>query len=228
MEVVNQEIVVRGDEKVAILEDLRSINKTLLFSGWENSSIEMKATHRQEELAELQCMHLTRDQQVAIRDPEAGLKIDHEQGLLKLIRGSTQSFQQQVEMRRMQLDKIAERLSAVLGDGEGVTQMKQEAETSKDQAEKIVSGLSHNKQDGMKAFKSIVSNTQLKTIAKEQAAEIQALRLQLEKLKAANFPHLPVAGKEEAKLPPDFRLPPLSSRPASRSTPMTASPQAKS
>ena len=64
VEAVNQDVCERGDAKLAILEELKSINRTLLLSGWENSSIEMKAKHRQEELAELQCMHLTRDQQL--------------------------------------------------------------------------------------------------------------------------------------------------------------------
>lgn len=121
-------------------------------------------------------------------------------------------------MRKLQVDRLAERLSVVLDEGEGVNRLRQETETSKDQASKIISSL--NKQDGMKTFHwSIVSNTQLKTIEREQAAEIQQLRDKLEKLKAANFPQLPtiplVQGKGETRLHPDFKLPPLSSRPGS-------------
>ena len=118
-------------------------------------------------------------------------------------------------MRKLQIDKLSERLFVVIEEGEGVSQLKKESETNKDQAAKIISSM--NQQDGMKAFKSIVSNTQLKTIAREQADEIQQLRDKLEKLKAANFPLLPSypLHSKETRSPPDFKLPPLSSRPGS-------------
>lgn len=141
------------------------------------------------------CCHLLRPiQQMALHDPSVLSKADSEARMVKLLEGSALSHQQRVEMRREKLVRMTERVAETIESHEDITHAERRAEAAYKESERVHEVTARNRaaldNDQKRHLRALVTNSQLKAIAKEQAAELERLARQLDTAKQCAFPIL--------------------------------------
>ncbi|GAX79865.1 hypothetical protein CEUSTIGMA_g7305.t1 [Chlamydomonas eustigma] len=232
---VNDVIKEDGADKVELLQKLKLLKKSIAFSQWENGQCDLRTKHAAEELTEMQLMHMTKELQEIMHNPGRSAN-DKDVRLMKLIDGSTASFKQHLAMRTEKLARITEKVANNIEDHEKLTVAERDAEIAAKETRKVaevsIKSKINAKIEQKRHLKAMVTNTQLKTIASEQASELERLRSQLEIEKKRTYPILtppaasrPATAKENGlSKHPDFRLPQIfnSGNPPSRA--VTAMP----
>ena len=129
---------------------------------------------------------------------------------MKLIDGSSISHKQHMAMRTERLTKLTERVAACIEDHEDLTNAERQAEAACKESERVSQVTLRNRKqteaDQKRHLRALVTNAQLQAIAKEQADELERLRVELEGEKKRCFPVLapPVAAYPDLRLPPTY------------------------
>jgi predicted RecB family endonuclease len=161
---------------------------------------------------------------------------DKDLRLMKLIDSSTTSYKQHLAMRLNRLARVTEKVASNIEDHEKLTVAERDADIVAKEARKVADVTNKSKLNAeiekQRYLKAMVTNTQLKTIASEQASELERLRRQLEIEKRRTYPILTppatsrpaTAAENGMSKHPDFRLPQIfnASNPPSRA--VTAMP----
>lgn len=158
-----------------------------------------------------------------LRDPAAISRLNEEAQAQAMVLASQRMQAHKLASRQRSIDKLeAQMREAVSEQGEAVV-AEVHAESAYKESSRVhtIIASSQAAEEAMnkRHLRNIVTNTQLRDIAEQQAAEIQQLHAELRQWQMKNFPSLAAAAAERpasAWAPPDYRppLPPAPTAPS--------------
>eukprot|EP00798_Chlamydomonas_sp_ICE-L_P016811 gene16811-23093_t len=190
----NDAIVERGTDQVEMLRGLKGLKKDIHLAEWENAAIELLKQHKVAELKELQLLHVTKELQAAMRDPENVDKMDQEAAMVKLLEGSQGSHLQRRELKIRTLARLTERVASNIEVHQALTLTEKSAALSYADSGAVHKIMTHNRASDDAAHKrhlrNVVTNKQLSDISISQAIELAQLAREMAQLEERAFPSL--------------------------------------
>jgi len=174
------------------MQEISASRKDLTFTSWENDALDLTAEHKTQHISELQLLHVTREIQEFMADPERALAYNAEAQL----QGQITAIE---KARRLKTALFSKRLGQMT---EGSEEQSLENQYLRENTAKASMALEERTRMGLalestdsnpareraRAFRNIVTNQKLLDISKSQMAEIEFLRAEVARLTARSYP----------------------------------------
>uniref|UniRef100_A0A7S1SNJ9 DUF4201 domain-containing protein n=1 Tax=Tetraselmis chuii TaxID=63592 RepID=A0A7S1SNJ9_9CHLO len=204
VEVLNGEVVARSSHKIDRMREISGSRGELTTTAWESGALDLRAEHKLQHISELQLLHVTREIQNFMQDPERALAYNREVQLqnqlvanekahrlkMALLRKRVGSYEEAAEEQELENGYLREntaKASAALGERERMN-------------EALVDADNTPAKQRARTFRNIVTNQKLLDISRSQMEELHFLANELHRLKQRSYPAFTVPSHDPAAL----------------------------
>jgi len=196
VELLNGEIISRSGDKIAKMREISSSRSELTLTDWENGSLDLGAEHKMQHISELQLLHVTREIQNFMADPERALAYNQEVQLQNQLVANDKAHRLKVALLRKRLGNYEEASEEQEMENGFLKENTAKASAALGERERMNDALGNADDTPAKqrarTFRNIVTNQKLLDISRSQMEELHFLANELHRLKQRSYPSFSV------------------------------------